>query len=93
MFFEAAIDWKLFMMPQTVPNNPTNGAVEPTDARKVIRFSSVSISRMMVRPITCSIRCRTLARNSLPLAVRPRAVDRRHSRMAEENTADIGSFG
>jgi hypothetical protein len=25
--------WKLVMMPHTVPNSPTNGAVEPTVAR------------------------------------------------------------
>ena len=25
VFFEAAIDWKLVMMPQTVPNRPMNG--------------------------------------------------------------------
>ena len=31
-----AIDWKLFIIPQTVPNKPTNGAVEPTVARKPI---------------------------------------------------------
>ena len=28
----AAIDWNEFMMPQTVPNRPMNGAVEPTVA-------------------------------------------------------------
>src|SRR5258706_514699 len=28
-FFEAAIDWKLDMMPQTVPNRPTNGPAHP----------------------------------------------------------------
>jgi hypothetical protein len=33
VFFEAAIDWKLFMMPQTVPSRPMKGAVEPTEAR------------------------------------------------------------
>jgi glutamyl-Q tRNA(Asp) synthetase len=27
---EIAIAWKLVMMPQTVPNRPTNGAKEPT---------------------------------------------------------------
>ena len=33
------------MMPQTVPNRPTNGAVEPTEARKIIQRSIRSISR------------------------------------------------
>src|SRR6476619_7424099 len=32
VFLEAAIDWKLVMMPQTVPNNPTKGPAEPTMA-------------------------------------------------------------
>ena len=32
VFLAAAIDWKLFMMPHTVPNSPTKGAVEPTVA-------------------------------------------------------------
>ncbi len=30
VFFEAAIDWKLVMMPQTVPNRPMKGPAEPT---------------------------------------------------------------
>src|SRR3954462_11261508 len=30
VFFEAAIDWKLDMMPQTVPNRPTKGPADPT---------------------------------------------------------------
>jgi len=40
---EASVAWlmlarlrKEFMMPQTVPNRPMNGAVEPTEARKVM---------------------------------------------------------
>src|SRR3982074_1778552 len=32
VFLEAAIDWKLDMMPQTVPNTPTKGPDEPTVA-------------------------------------------------------------
>src|SRR4029453_300234 len=32
VFFEAAIDWKLDMMPQTVPKRTTNGPAEPTGA-------------------------------------------------------------
>ena len=40
VFFDAAIAGKLFMMPQTVPNRPTNGAVEPTVARKPIKRST-----------------------------------------------------
>src|SRR5215217_7901303 len=29
VFFEAAIDWKLVIMPQTVPNRPMNGPADP----------------------------------------------------------------
>ena len=36
VFLVSAIAWKLFMMPQTVPNRPMNGAVEPTEARNVM---------------------------------------------------------
>ena len=35
VFLEMAIDWKEFIIPQTVPNKPINGAVEPTEAKKV----------------------------------------------------------
>ena len=33
VFLAAAIAWKLFMMPHTVPKRPTKGEVEPTVAR------------------------------------------------------------
>src|SRR5205814_992234 len=33
VFLDAAIAWKLVMMPHTVPNRPMHGAVEPTVAR------------------------------------------------------------
>ena len=36
-------------MPQTVPNNPTNGAVLPTDASTVSPASSAAVSRVMAR--------------------------------------------
>ena len=36
VFFDNAIAVKLFMIPHTVPNRPTKGAVDPTDARNVI---------------------------------------------------------
>ena len=35
VFLEIAIDWNEFIIPHTVPNRPTKGAVEPTVARKV----------------------------------------------------------
>ena len=44
------------MMPQTVPNNPTKGAVAPTDARNTIQRSSRSISRCTVTVIARSPR-------------------------------------
>src|ERR687885_22423 len=31
VFFEAAIDWKLVMMPHTVPNRPMKGPPQPLD--------------------------------------------------------------
>ena len=56
VFFDAAIDWKLVMMPQTVPNRPTKGPAEPTVASTSRRRSSRSISRAMVTSMTFSIR-------------------------------------
>ena len=92
VFFDAAIDWKLFMMPQTVPNRPTNGAVEPTVARKLMKRSTRSISRPTVTFMTRSMRCCRLAR--MPgVPSRPLAALRRHSRIAAANTALIGSGG
>ena len=44
VFLEIAIDWKEFIIPQTVPNKPMKGAVEPTVARKVKCFSINLIS-------------------------------------------------
>ena len=35
VFLEMAIDWKEFIIPQTVPNKPMKGAVAPTVAKKV----------------------------------------------------------
>ncbi len=92
VFFEAAIDWKLSMIPQTVPNSPTNGAVEQTVARKLMKRSIRSISRPTVTFITRSIRCCRLERiTTVPR--RPFAALRRHSRIAAANTALIGSIG
>ena len=44
VFLEIAIDWKEFIIPQTVPNSPIKGAVDPTVARKVKFFSTFLIS-------------------------------------------------
>ena len=35
VFLEIAIHWNEFIIPHTVPNNPINGAVDPTVARNV----------------------------------------------------------
>ena len=35
VFLEIAIDWNEFIIPQTVPNKPIKGAVDPTVAKKV----------------------------------------------------------
>ncbi len=91
VFFCAAIAVKLFMMPHTVPNRPTNGAVDPTLARNGRYFSSRSSSRPTVTDITRSMRCCRLARDAVGLATL--AAERRHSRIAAANTADIGSTG
>jgi len=45
---------KLFMMPQTVPNRPTNGAVAPIVA-------STPVPRAMRRPPLASTRSRRVA--------------------------------
>ena len=44
VFLEIAIDWKEFIIPHTVPNNPINGAVDPTVAKNVKFFSINLIS-------------------------------------------------
>ena len=82
MFFDAAIAWKLVMMPHTVPNRPTNGAVEPTVARNSRRRSSRSISRLMVTSITFSTRIwMPPSARMLP------STERFHSRIAATNSA------
>src|SRR5439155_7749753 len=80
------------MTPRPVPNRPTNGAVAPTVARKVMKRSIRSISRPTVTFMTRSMRCCRLARiTAVPR--RPLAALRRHSRIAAAKTALIGSCG
>ncbi len=84
VFFDTAMAWKLVMMPQTVPNRPTNGAVEPTVARNSSRRSSRSISRLMVTSITFS------TRSWMPPSARMLpSTERFHSRIAATNSADM----
>ena len=85
-----AMEVKLSMMPHTVPKRPMNGAVDPTEARKVIYFSISPISRLIESDITRSTRCCRLAR-MVPEAVRPRSEAWRHSRIPAAKMADIGS--
>ena len=68
VFFEAAIDWKLVMMPQTVPNRPMKGPAEPTVASTRSRRSRRSTSRAMVTSMTFSMRiCRPAKERDLAL--------------------------
>ena len=78
------------MMPQTVPNRPMNGAVEPTEARKIIHAPCRSISRWVVTAIARSTRSRTPLRLMSAPATRRL---RRHSVIAAPNTAAIGCAG
>ena len=86
----AAIAEKLCMMPHTVPNRPMNGAVAPTEARKIIQRSRRSISRCTVTVMARSIRSRTELRLMSAPATR---TERRHSPIAAPNTAAIGCAG
>src|SRR6201994_3761420 len=88
VFFEAAIDWKLDMMPQTVPNSPTNGPAEPTVASTSSRRSSRSISRAIETFITFSIRICRPAKDRAWLSN-----DRFHSRIAATKQAAIDWVG
>ena len=84
VFLEAAIDWKLVMMPQTVPNRPIKGPAEPTVAKTNSRRSSRSTSRAMVTSITFSIRiCKPANERAWPSKLRF------HSRIAATNSAAI----
>ena len=88
VFFDAAIDWKLVMMPQTVPNRPTKGPAEPTVASTSSRRSSRSISRAMVTSMTFSMRvCRPAKDLACPSKLRF------HSRIAATNSAAIECVG
>ena len=92
VFCIPAMAAKLFMMPHTVPNSPTKGATEPTEARNTIQRSSRSISRCTVTVMARSSRsCVPAAASSEPAC--RRSALRCHSRMAEPNTAAIGCAG
>src|SRR5246127_332000 len=88
VFFEAAIDWKLEMMAQTVPNRPTNGPAEPTVASTKSRRSSRSTSRAIETFITFSIRICRPAKDRVWLSN-----ERFHSRIAATKHAAIDCVG
>ena len=78
------------MIPHTVPNRPMNGDTAPVDARKVMRFSTRSISRSIVTCMILSKRWDRLAPWIPPI----KAIDDlRHSSIALMKMADIGSGG
>ena len=85
-FCSAAIAAKLRMIPQTVPNKPTNGATDPVVARKFKRLDKRSVSAAIAASITVNSRSRVPARSIVfPL------VDRRHSVMPAANTLAMGN--
>ncbi len=76
------------MIPQTVPNSPMNGAVEPTVARSGRPFCSPSASLAIATSIDRSIRL------CAPAISRPSSRWLRcHSVMPDENTRSDGPFG
>src|SRR6266568_1259467 len=88
VFFDAAIDWKLDMMPQTVPNRPTKEPAEPTDANTKSRRSSRSTSRAIETFMTFSIRICRPAKERDWLSN-----ERFHSRIAATKQAAIDCVG
>src|SRR6202521_152231 len=88
VFLEAAIDWKLDMMPQTVPNRPTKGPAEPAAASTISRRSSRSISLEIETFMTFSIRICSPAKDRAWLSN-----DRFHSRIAATKQAAIDWVG
>src|SRR5258706_9164655 len=80
------------MIPNTVPNRPTNGAVAPTVARKFMKRPPRSIPRPPVTFMPRSMRFCRLAR-IVAVPSSPLAALRRHSRIAAAKTELIGSFG
>ena len=51
----SAISSKAFLIPQTVPNKPTNGAVDPTVAKKYNPELSLSLALVSATFIDLSI--------------------------------------
>ena len=75
---------KLFMMPQTVPNRPTNGAVAPTVAR-------MPVPRIICRPAAASTRSSREAMRSFTPAGERASADSRNSVSAAAISAAVPS--
>src|SRR5271165_6050310 len=88
VFFDVAIDWNEFMMPNTVPKRPMNGPAEATVASTRRFDSSRSTSRAIETSSTLSMRAWS-PRNE-PAACWK---ERFHSRMAATNNAAAPVFG
>jgi hypothetical protein len=86
VLLDAAMPVKLLMIPQTVPNSPTKGATEPTVARMLSRSERRSTSVATAAFIRLASRSRVPARSTWAVLV-----DRRHSSIAADITAAIGS--
>ena len=88
VFLEAAMERNELMMPQTVPNRPTKGPAEATEASTSNWDSSRSTSRAMVTSSTFSIRaCNPMKAEAAP------EKERFHSRMAATKSAPMPFTG
>ncbi len=77
VFFDAAIDWNEFMMPNTVPNRPMNGPAEATVAStRRFDFEPLDLARdrdvehLVDAGVQAAERARRLLERALPLAHR-----------------------
>ena len=91
VFCAIAIDWKLFIIPQTVPNSPIKGAVEPAVAKNVRFFSITSDSLLKVTCIDLFILSFREFMFEL-FALSWILLVFFHSLIAEQNIFDLGSF-
>ena len=76
---------KLFMMPQTVPNSPTNGAVAPMVAR-------MPVPRIICRPAAASMRSSREAMRSFTPSGDMASADSRNSASAAPISAAAPSL-
>ncbi len=81
VFCSPAMAVKLRMIPQTVPNRPTNGAIDPTVARTLSRSAILSMAPATAEFIAVESRSR-VPTGSMFFSV----VERRHSLMPAAST-------